>query len=449
MPTSLMLPSRYSTSGILTKKTQILLPRRTPPQRRIDQSPTRFNIAAWGRQSGKTTWGLNKMGIKPLQSRHDSIYWFILQTYSAATIAFRRFKKQWGPLIIDKSESELLCVLKGNRNVFFKSGKNFEDLRAETLDGAIIDEVRQQDATLFSSIIRPMLTRRGGWCDFLSTTNGYDHFYDLWQLALLDPEHWSTFHAPSTEAWWWTPEEIKLTRATMTEDEFAQEILAEFREFGKGKVYSSHGLHNQSDANPFTFTGNLWTPYLPILVGLDFNVGLMCWELMQKRGNQFYIGDEIAVKNTNTAQCAKVLIEKVKGHKPGVILIGDASGKSNKTSASGETDYTILMKALKDAEIPVRNLTPESNPPIKDRVNCVNSRLKAADDSVHLWYSPTRCPRLKKDFERVTWKEGTQGVEFDKSKPELTHSSDGAGYPITHYAEEWKHEVGTLKVISN
>lgn len=352
----------------------------------------------------------------------------------------------YAPFIIDKSESELLCILERGPSIFFKSGNNFEDLRGDTLDGGIIDEVRQQDPKLWSSIIRPMLARRNGWCDFLSTTNGYDHFYDLWNEATDNPKEWGTFHAPSWEAWWWTPEEIASARNTMTEDEFAQEIGAEFREFGKGKVYLNHGKWNQKDFNPFS-AGNKWNPYLPIVVGLDFNVGLMCWCLMQYRNGDFYIGDEIAIKNTNTEQCALVLIEKVKDHKPGVILMGDASGNSNKTSASGKTDYSILIKMLKDANILVKNKTPEANPHIKDRVNMVNSRLKAADGSVHLWYHPVHCPTVKKDFERVTWKENSSGAILDNKDPLLTHMSDAAGYPICVLSEEWKPRPGKIHVI--
>ena len=35
--------------------------------KRISQSIKRFNVASWGRQSGKTTFGLDKMIYKPLQ----------------------------------------------------------------------------------------------------------------------------------------------------------------------------------------------------------------------------------------------------------------------------------------------------------------------------------------------------------------------------------------------
>src|SRR6185369_9269582 len=65
--------------------------RRTPPQIRISESISRFNIGVWGRQSGKTTFGLDLMVYRPLQGREGGVYWYVLQTYAAAKIAFKRY----------------------------------------------------------------------------------------------------------------------------------------------------------------------------------------------------------------------------------------------------------------------------------------------------------------------------------------------------------------------
>lgn len=422
---------------------------RTPPQKRISQSKTRFNIAVWGRQSGKTTFGLDKCLYRPLEGRPGGVYWYILQTYGAATVAFRRYHSmiQGTELLKDYNKSERFIQLLNGAIVFFKSGKNFEDLRAETLDGSVIDEVRQQHPDLWPMVVRPMLSRRKGWCDFLSTTNGFDHFKDLYEFGLQRPDEWSVFHAPSTEAPWWTNDEIESAKATMSEDVFAQEILAEFREMGIGKTYKNHGLHNKKQENPFAVRGYDWSHYLPITVGLDFNVGLCVWELCQMKGTDFYFGDEIAMKNTDTEQMALVLAERVKNHRPGVVLVGDASGNARRTSAVGETDYKIIKRVLRSHGIHFEDKTPTENPRVKDRVNCVNSVLKSADGSVHLWYNPARCTYLERDFERVKWKEGSDGAILDKSDALQTHASDAMGYPVTLYSNIFKEQITRMKVI--
>src|SRR6185437_9395012 len=220
----------------------IKLRHRTPAQKRISESTFRFNVASWGRQSGKTTFGLDKMIWAPMRSRPGSIYWYVLQTHAAAEVAFNRFMNNviGTPLFKEKNESEKWVALPDGRMVFFKSGENYQDLRVETLDGAIVDEYRQQHPDLWPQVIRPMLARRKGWADFLSTPNGFDHFYDLAKYAMNnETNEWGFFKAPSTDAWWWSTEEIASAKASMSELEFAQEIMAEFVNLTAHRVYHS------------------------------------------------------------------------------------------------------------------------------------------------------------------------------------------------------------------
>src|ERR1035437_269664 len=107
----------------------------------------------------------------------------------------------------------------------------------EPLDGLIIDEVRQQRKELWTRVCRPMLAKHKGWADFLSTANGFDHFYDMFQRAKLDTSgEWATFHAPSSEAWWWDEAELASVRAELSDPEYEQEILAQFRNIHSGKA---------------------------------------------------------------------------------------------------------------------------------------------------------------------------------------------------------------------
>jgi phage terminase large subunit len=71
---------------------------------------------------------------------------------------------------------------------------------------------------------------------------------------------------------------------------------------------------------------------------------------------------------------------------------------------------------------------------VRDRVNCVNSRLKSADENVHLYIDP-KCRELIKDLEQVTWALDSVGrttSEIDKRTRDRTHTSDALGYYIAH-----------------
>lgn len=419
-----------------------MLPSRTRPQRILLNSKTRFNVAAWGRQSGKTTAGLQKLFIKSLNSKADSVYWYILQTHSAADVAFNRFIRMYPrnvkELLFDKNPnaSEKTVFLKGNIQVGFKSGSEYDNLRIETLNGVIIDECREQPLELWSQVVRPMLAKHKGWADFYSTPNGYDWFYDIAMFAMDHPLDWTYVHAPSSEAPWWTKEELDSAKASMTESEYRQEILAEFLEYADLKVYLNHGLHNQLNQCPF-YPGQYHSA-LPIYVAMDFNINPMAWTLGQKKLEKAHFFDELWIRNTTTMQASEALVQKYfslnlhPNHRKdiGIILCGDATSKSRQRG-SGESDYQIIENTLNSYGIKYSNITPDSNPQIKDRINLMNVRLKSASGDVAITYNPKNCPRLGKDFERVRWKQATGSLILDQYKdPDLTHSSDGVGYLI-------------------
>lgn len=419
-----------------------------PLQARVHNSKARYRVLAAGRQVGKSTLCNNEL-IKKAWENPGTQYCFVSPIYSQAKEQFRRQCKTLPPEIIKKkSDTELRIELIQDSIVEYLSGDNPDSIRGKTYHGVVVDEVRDQDPQLWSMVLRPMLATTGGWAMFASTPSGFDIFYDLAQKAKADSTgEWEFFHAYSTANPLFTLEEFNRAKNEMNEAEFAQEILAEFRDLVAGKAYLCHGEWNKRTTSPFTQQG-LISPHLPIIVGMDFNVGLMCWELGQTNREDFYFFDEIAIRNTHTQEQVKVLIEKVKDHKPGVILIGDATGNARKTASAGETDYTIIKNALTSAGIHWENRTPESNPLVKDRINAMNAKLKSASGDVHFFYHPTNCQRLGKDLDRVVWKEGASGAILDQTKDsELTHSSDAAGYPVTLMSRQFNPSPGTTRVI--
>jgi len=358
-------------------------------------------------------------------------------------------------IILKKNQTELRVKLSNQSQIVFKSGEVKDNLRSETLNGVVIDEVRDQPSDLWHMIIRPMLTTTKGWAMFVSTPRGFDQFYDIAKKAMDDTSgQWEFFRAPSTCNPLFTQSEYDDAKSDMSQAEFAQEIEAEFRNITAGKTYSSAGEHNKRFDSPFCQTGELVHRMLPVVVGMDFNVGHMRWNMGQFRGPVSYWFDEVSVENTNTMQCARVLVDKLVALKerglllgsPNVKLCGDATGESRNTKAT-QSDYDIICEALDKASITWTNDTPAGNGPVKTRVNTMNARLKSADGTVTLFYHPTNCKSFDRDLDRVSWKNGTSELDQTTDKS-LTHSSDSVGYPLVTYAPiELNGSVGTVKVI--
>jgi hypothetical protein len=404
-------------------------------QLRYHQSGARYRVCAWGRQAGKSTGSLNDI-VKKAWEIPGSTNWFISPTHDQAKVQYRRLVGMLWPvseIMLKKNQSELRVKLINQSQIVFKGGQNFEALRGETLNGCVIDEVREQDRNLWPMVIRPMLATTKGWASFISTPNGFDSFYDLASQAMGDSSgEWFFMNAPSNANPLISLKEIENMKKNMNEKQFRQEVMAEFVDLTSGKAYYSFSSENLRTQNPFAPIGSKLSKHLPIAVGMDFNVNPMCWTLGQHKIKSFHWFDEIALEQSNTLEAAEVLAQKVKGHDPGIVIVGDASGKSRSTASAGKTDYDIIATVLRRHGIRFENRTPESNPLVRDRVNMVNLTLRSATGDVNMTIDPVGCPRLVKDFERVTIRESTAGIfALEKSRdPSITHSSDGVGYYI-------------------
>ena len=418
-----------------------------PLQLEFHQSNHRYRIFSTGRQAGKSTACLNDLVFKAWNNP-KTYYWMISPIYSQAKEQYRRMIKFLPVQVIKrKSDTELRIDFINGSTIEFKSGEVLDRLRGSTLHGVIIDEVRDQHKDLWPLVIRPMLAVTGGWAAFASTPNGFDQFYDLFQQAETDPD-WKALSAPSTCNPLFTQSEFEAARKQMSESEFAQEILAEFRDMMAGKAYRNHGSYNQTSVNPFARNGEKLSLYLPIVVGLDFNVNPMCWTLGQTNGHKIHFFDEIVINDTNTHECAPELLSRVLSHPPGVILIGDSTGESRNTKAkTGDSDYSIIMELFQANNVKIENRTPSCNPGVKDRVNQVNTLLLNSINETALTYDPVECPNLKKDFDRVVWKVGASSILDQTKDPSLTHSSDGVGYVCCELFDTWKPSPGLLRVI--
>ena len=115
-------------------------------------------------------------------------------------------------------------------------------------------------------------------------------------------------------------------------------------------------------------------------------------------------------------------------------VYGNPAGNQRHTSAGSRTDWQIVKDFF--GRYPERfHATfriPSANPPVKDRVNCVNAKMRNHAGQYRLLVNPG-CKALIKDFEQVCWKTDPHGnplVELDHSDPMRTHVSDALGYLI-------------------
>ena len=402
----------------------------TVPQTEVFDDPARFRMLAAGRRFGKThlslvqliVWGAQKAG---------SLNWYLAPTYRAAkSIAWRQLKAMVPQeLFAEKNEVDLSIELINGSRIELKGGDRYDSLRGNSLSNVILDEAAYIPPDCWEMVIRPALADQRGSAIFISTPAGYNHFHEWYEQAEEEPG-WQTFSYNTIEGGNVPPEEVELARRTLDERTFKQEFLASFETFS-GRVFPEFSDENIDDS-VHDMGG-------PILVGLDFNVGIMAGVICSKVGDTLHIWDEIAVKNSNTDEVCLMLRERFPDRQ--IIAYPDPTGKARKTSAAGATDHGIIKK------YGIQVVAPNAPWAIKDRLNATNWLIKNAVGEIRMFVHP-KAKNTIKGFKSVTYKEGSDDFVVDKD-PGLEHWIDGCGYLILsamNQVRPWKTGSAKSKV---
>ena len=326
--------------------------------------------------------------------------------------------------IAAKNEVDLSIELVNGSRIELKGGESADNLRGASLSNVVLDEAAYIPQDAWEMVIRPALADQRGSAFFISTPAGYNHFHQMWEQA-VEQEDWQTFSYSTIDGGNVPPEEVELARRTLDERTFKQEFLASFETFS-GRVFPEFDDANVDDVQDM---GG------PILVGLDFNVGVMAGVICSKVGDTLHQWDEIAVKNSNTDEVAMMLRQRFPNRR--IICYPDPTGRARKTSAAGATDHGILRKYGLEV------VAPKSPWSVKDRLNATNWLICNAEGQRRLFVHP-RCKNTIKGYRSVTFKEGAEDFVVDKA-PGLEHWIDGAGYLILsamNQVKPWKVTAG-------
>lgn len=193
----------------------------------------RFNVFACGRRFGKTEAAKIRAQYRAPKMR----VWYIMPTYDTGQEIWRFFAnafKNFPSVYINNSE----------RFIQFPTGGKFwvksadSTLRTAGIDHIAIDEAAFISDDFWPYVIRPMLLDNPrSTADILSSTNGRNWFWQVYQLG-LDPQEkdWQSWHYTTYDNPLISVADIEDIKRNTTERIFSQEYLAEFLEDG-GAVF--------------------------------------------------------------------------------------------------------------------------------------------------------------------------------------------------------------------
>ena len=346
------------------------------------------------------------------------------------------------PMLRDATQRALLAVLDANEipyrwhrsegyleleqcrsRVLLRSLDEYERLRGTNLAWFGVDELtyckEQAWLRLEGRLRDPKAKHPGGFAVW--TPKGPDWVYrrfvatpgEDYECVLAKPQE--NKHILNVD-----PKFYERLRSTYSEAFYRQEVLGEYVLANGLQVYTAfkHDLH----VKPLSFS-----PLLPILWTLDFNVGQFCTLLCQRVEDSLHVVRELVLQRATTQEMAVDMnaLYGQRGHS--LVIYGDASGNAAQTN--GPSNYKQLLAELGSKNWKSVHLrVPRKNPAVRERIHLVNCYLQSESKEVRVYIDPS-CRWLIADLEKVQYYE--DGVRVDKeSDSKRTHASDALGYLI-------------------
>ena len=417
-----------------------------PEQLRLLRSTARFKVVPAGRRSGKTERAKRRLIAAACGPSNwdDPRYFACAPTRDQAkAIYWADLKAMLRPQVVrDISESALTITLMHGAELSVIGMDKPERIEGRPWNGGVLDEFANMKPGAWGENVRPALSDRKGWCWLIGVPEGRNHYYEINHYALHsgDPD-WDSFTWKSADIL--DKAEVEAARRQLDPLTFAQEYEASFVNF-EGRAY--YPFQEATHCAPLAYN-----PRAPLIFCFDFNVepgvAAVCQEQtlpgQYERGQDGLvrldrpitgtgvIGEVHIPRNSNTPAVCRKLAADWGAHQGEVRCYGDATGGARGTAKVAGSDWDLIKAEMRGAfgdRVTFR--VPAANPMERPRVNAVNTRLLAGDQTVRLMVDGKKTPNVVKDLEGVRLLAGGSGEIDKKATPLLTHISDALGYYI-------------------
>ena len=411
-------------------KMEVVLYKPHDKQRSLHSDTTRFKVLNWGRRTGKSTFAINAC-LKGAFTRKGR-YWIVSPTYSMSrNIYWRDLAVNLIPkeLILKKNESELIITLINGSTIELKGSDNEDSLRGAGISGLVLDEYAFQKPTAWDLVLRPMLADSGGWAIFISTPNGFNHFFDVAERA-KDGNGWLYSHATTYDNPYIQPEEVDDIRKDLIAKEgddgdirFKQEYLAEFKK-KTGLVYKAFNREvHIIKPNDVPIEGTR-------LLGIDFGYTnpLAALYVLVDYDNNWFIYDELYRSGMTTEQATDIIKQKMGGHRF-TNIIGDSAAAQEIENFKARGVYVNAVEKTKDS--------------ILAGIRLVQDKLKIQEGTGKpKLFVTNNCSNLIWEFESYSYPEKRDM----HNNPEEPIKEDDHALDALRYLALTVHKPGTAKV---
>jgi hypothetical protein len=234
------------------QKTILIRYKPHPGQLEFHMCPARFRVLNCGRRWGKTVAGANEFIRQILKQGTNIVGFAVAPTYWHTQRQWSEFFNFCPLELIEKVQrAERHVILKGNRNIWFKSADNPDSLRSQGLKVLWVDEGAQIAEGAWTLALRASLMDQKGIAFFTGTPRGHNWYFRLWTRG-QDPSQtdYKSWSFPSISNPYLDPAEIVSFARDMPELAYRQEVLGQFLE-DVGSVFRGVDRIVQGSFKPF------------------------------------------------------------------------------------------------------------------------------------------------------------------------------------------------------
>ena len=220
-----------------------------PWQLKVWKDSERFKVLACGRRTGKSNLAIKMTLAKALEAPEGSAVVYVAPTLGQARqIAWDALLEAGKDVIKAAHVNQMDVTLITGRKIHIRSAENPDTLRGLKLYFAVLDEAAFiKDDTLWTKIVRPALADLKGEAIFISSPDGRNWFYDLYNYAIKsDDKDWKAYHFTTKDNPTIPPEEIEVARKTLSTLVYKQEFEASFATAGQ-EIFKEDWIKTSSE----------------------------------------------------------------------------------------------------------------------------------------------------------------------------------------------------------
>lgn len=391
----------------------------------------RWAVIVAHRRAGKTVACINELIRAAVrENKRDGRYAYIAPFYAQAKdIAWtylKQFTSGFDAVGRTVNESELRVHLRNGAQIRLYGADNPDALRGIYLDGVVLDEPADMKPSLWTAVVRPLLSDRKGWAVFIGTPKGDNSFRELFMQASADP-NWYTMTLRASRSGLIDEEELRDNLRAMGEDLFNQEFECSFDAAITG-AYWGKEFAAAEDEERICEVSHI--PELPVETAWDIgrtdDTVIWFWQVLR---GQVRVIDYYSTNGESAGHYARMLQSKPYTYKRH-WLPHDAFAKT--AAAERSFEEQLFAYSVK----PVVRVAPHG---VQDGIQSARALLPRC------WFDAAKCAdgiKALKQYRRE-WDEGKKAFR-DKPKHDWTsHAADAFRY----FAVSMRDEMPELKPI--